>query len=232
MRIAVASGKGGTGKTTVATSLALSLNSAKTLVLDCDVEAPNAHLPLAPTFERREEVGILIPQVDESRCTFCGQCAEVCQFHAIAVIGRKALVFPELCHGCGSCTLNCPAQAISEKLDVMGILEAGPTSTGAYFARGVMNVGEPMAVPIIRQLKKWEIAGNEHHPGHDSNASGWETIILDVPPGTSCPVVESVYGADFVLLVTEPTPFGLHVLRLMVEVVRELIQDIVHEAGG
>jgi MinD superfamily P-loop ATPase len=185
MRIAVASGKGGTGKTTVATSLALSLDAARTLLLDCDVEAPNAHLFLAPTFERREEVGILIPEVDEGRCTFCGRCAEVCQFHAIAVIGQKTLVFPELCHGCGSCTLNCPEQAISETLDVMGILEAGPTTSGIYFARGVMNVGEPMAVPIIRQLKQWEMVGDGHQPGHDGSASGWETIILDVPPGTS-----------------------------------------------
>ena len=222
MRIAVASGKGGTGKTTVATSLALSLDAARTLLLDCDVEAPNAHLFLAPTFERREEVGILIPQVDESHCTFCGRCAEVCQFHAIAVIGQKTLVFPELCHGCGSCTLNCPEQAISETLDVMGVLEAGPTPSGIYMARGVMNVGEPMAVPIIRQLKKWEMVSDGYHPGHDGSASDWETIILDVPPGTSCPVVESVQGADFVLLVTEPTPFGLHDLRLMVEVVWEL----------
>ena len=130
MRIAVASGKGGTGKTTVATSLALALHAATTLVLDCDVEAPNAHIFLTPTFERRREVGILIPQVDESRCTSCGRCAEVCQFHAIAVIGPRILVFPELCHGCGSCTLVCPEQAISEKLGVMGILEAGPTPKG------------------------------------------------------------------------------------------------------
>ena len=123
MRIAVASGKGGTGKTTVATSLALSLNPTRTLLLDCDVEAPNAHLFLQPAFEQQEEVGILIPQVDESRCTSCGRCAEVCQFHAIAAIGQKTLVFPELCHGCGSCTLNCPEQAISERLDVMGVSE-------------------------------------------------------------------------------------------------------------
>jgi MinD superfamily P-loop ATPase len=222
MCIAFASGKGGTGKTTIATSLALSLDAATTLVLDCDVEAPDAHLFLAPTFEWREEVGISIPQVDESQCTFCGRCAEVCQFHAIAVIGQKTLVFPELCHGCGSCTLVCPEGAISEKLDVMGILEAGPTPTGLYFARGVMNVGEPMAVPIIRHLKKWEMEGNGRRPIDKGEVSGWETIIVDAPPGTSCPVVESVHGADFVLLVTEPTPFGLHDLRLMVEVVREL----------
>jgi MinD superfamily P-loop ATPase len=222
MRIAVASGKGGTGKTTVATSLALSLDAAATLFLDCDVEAPNAHLFLQPAFEQQEEVGILIPQVDEGRCTSCGRCAEVCQFHAIAVIGQKTLVFPDLCHGCGSCTLNCLEQAISERLDVMGVMEAGPTPTGLYFARGVMNVGEPMAVPIIRQLKKCEMGGDGHQPDHNSEASGWETIIMDAPPGTSCPVVESVHGADFVLLVTEPTPFGLHDLRLMADVVWEL----------
>jgi len=222
MRIAVASGKGGTGKTTVATGLALSLDAPTTLVLDCDVEAPNAHLFLAPTFEWREEVGVLIPQVNESQCTFCGRCAEVCQFHAIAVIGKKTLVFPELCHGCGSCTLNCPEGAISERLDVMGILEAGPTPMGIHFARGVMNVGEPMAVPIIRQLKKRLIEEDGHAPSDKGETSCRETTIIDVPPGTSCPVVESVHGADFVLLVTEPTPFGLHDLRLMVDVVREL----------
>jgi MinD superfamily P-loop ATPase len=116
----------------------------------------------------------------------------------------------------------CPEQAISEKLDVMGILEAGPTPTGMYFARGVMNVGEPMAVPIIRQLKKWEVEANQPSLFQSDETSKWRTIILDAPPGTSCPVVESVHGADFVLLVTEPTPFGLHDLRLMVEVVREL----------
>jgi MinD superfamily P-loop ATPase len=215
MRVVVASGKGGTGKTTVATSLALALNFAHALFLDCDVEAPNAHLFLYPAFERQEEVGILIPQVDESRCTFCGRCAEVCQFHAIAVIGRKTLVFPELCHGCGSCTLNCPEGAIREKPDAIGILEAGPTSSGIYFARGVLNVGEPMAVPIIRQLKKW-------HPDGDRHPRDWEVVIVDAPPGASCPVVEAVRGADFALLVTEPTPFGLHDLRLMAEVVREL----------
>jgi MinD superfamily P-loop ATPase len=222
MRIAVASGKGGTGKTTVATSLALALHAATTLVLDCDVEAPNAHLFLASTFERRREVGILIPQVDESRCTSCGRCAEVCQFHAIAVIGHRTLVFPELCHGCGSCTLICPEQAISEELDVMGVLEAGPTPKGMYFARGVMNVGEPMAVPIIRQLKKWDVEAIQPSLFQSDETSRWRTIIMDAPPGTSCPVVESVHGADFVLLVTEPTPFGLHDLRLMVEVVRKL----------
>ena len=210
MQIAVASGKGGTGKTTVATSLALSMDGQEKAprFLDCDVEAPNAHLFLHPTVERREEVGILIPEVDEALCTHCGRCAEVCQFHAIAVIGERTLVFPELCHGCGSCTLVCPEKAIEERLDVMGVIESGPTAAGLSFAHGLMNVGEPMAVPIIRQLKEWDLEGG--------------TVLIDVPPGTSCPVVESVRGVDFCLLVTEPTPFGLHDLQLMLEVLHEL----------
>jgi MinD superfamily P-loop ATPase len=219
MRIAVASGKGGTGKTTVATSLALSLaadrgaspiTSDPPLFLDCDVEAPNAHLFLKPVFEERQEVGILIPHVDETRCTHCGKCAEVCQFHAIAVLGEKTLVFPQLCHGCGSCQLICPEGAIAEVLNVTGILERGKTESGIAFARGVMNVGEPMAVPVIRQLKKW------------AAAQPYQVVILDAPPGTSCPVVETVRGADFLLLVTEPTPFGLHDLKLAAEVAQEL----------
>jgi len=214
MRIAVASGKGGTGKTTVATSLALSLASDSTrpppLFLDCDVEAPNAHLFLRPTFERRQEVGILIPRVDESKCTHCGKCAEVCQYHAIAVLGKKVLVFAQLCHGCGSCALICPEHAISEVPDVMGVLEFGTTRAGIVFARGVMNVGEPMAVPVIRQLKKW-IAPQPN-----------QIVIMDAPPGTTCPVVESVRSADFLLLVTEPTPFGLHDLKLAAQIAREL----------
>jgi MinD superfamily P-loop ATPase len=215
MRIAIASGKGGTGKTTVATSLALSLadwqaGSNPPLLLDCDVEAPNAHLFLRPVFDRRQQVGILIPQVNEAQCTHCGKCAEVCQYHAIAVLGKKVMIFPQLCHGCGSCSLICPENAISEVLDVMGVLESGPAASGLAFARGVMNVGEPMAVPIIRQFKKWAAP----RPG--------QVVIVDASPGTSCPVVESVRGADFLLLVTEPTPFGLHDLRLAVQVGREL----------
>ena len=214
MRIAVASGKGGTGKTTVATSLALTLASDATrpppLFLDCDVEAPNAHLFLRPIFERRQEVGILIPRVEESKCTHCGKCAEVCQYHAIAALGKKVLVFAQLCHGCGSCTLVCPEHAIGEVPDVMGVIESGTARANIPFARGVMNVGEPMAVPVIRQLKKWIVPKPNR------------IVIVDAPPGTSCPVIESVRGADFLLLVTEPTPFGLHDLRLAAQIAREL----------
>jgi MinD superfamily P-loop ATPase len=219
MRIVVASGKGGTGKTTVATSLALvaaEQNSVR--FIDCDVESPNAGIFLAPAFDTRVEVGILIPQVDETACTFCGKCAEVCQFHAIAVVGNKTLVFPQLCHGCGSCTLVCPEQAISEHLDVMGVLESGFTAHQIDFAQGVLNIGEPMAVPIIRELKKWAPA-NRNETSGESHRS---IEIRDAPPGASCPVVETIRGADFILLVTEPTPFGLHDLKQVAEVCREL----------
>jgi MinD superfamily P-loop ATPase len=215
MIIAIASGKGGTGKTTVATSLALSIAADEsvgprnTSFLDCDVEEPNAALFLNPALTSREEVGILIPQVDLDKCTYCSRCAEICVWHAIAVVGEKVLIFPELCHGCGSCTLNCPEGAILEVLNVMGTLESG--SAGPIgFAQGTMDVGQAMSVPIISQLKK------QHVPASDNCV-----VILDAQPGTSCPVVETMRGADLVLMVTEPTPFGLHDLRLAVQVARD-----------
>ncbi|MCK4961576.1 MAG: ATP-binding protein [Anaerolineales bacterium] len=210
MIIAVASGKGGTGKTTVATSLALAISGSSPVILDCDVEAPNAHLFLKPQFDQRQQVSMLIPEVDESRCTGCGRCAEVCQFHAIVVLAGKVLVFPELCHGCGSCGLNCPEEAILEVSRPLGILEAGTAMDGIRFSHGVLNIGEPMAVPVIHQLKNWKPFPNG------------EVVIRDAPPGTSCPVVESIRGADFVILVAEPTPFGLHDLRLAAQLTREL----------
>jgi len=213
MIITIASGKGGTGKTTIAASLALSLaaeQSPPPLFLDCDVEAPNAHLFLHPKLDEQQDVALLIPSVDEAKCTHCGKCAEVCQFHAIAVMGKKTLVFPQFCHGCGSCTALCPEKAISEIPDRMGVVERGLAMAGIFFARGVLDVGEPMAVPVIRQLKKW------------MTAQSGQVVIRDAPPGTSCPVVEAMRGSDFLLLVTEPTPFGLHDIRLAVQVGREM----------
>lgn len=210
MIIAVASGKGGTGKTTVAVSLALSLADDGPLLLDCDVEEPNAALFLNPTIDERREVGQLVPWVDLDACTACGRCAEVCQFNAIAVVGKKVLVFPELCHGCGSCTLNCPTEAITEELDVTGVIERGAKGR-IEFAQGILNVGEAMAVPVIHQLKRWVIP----------TYTGERAVILDAPPGNACPVVEVMHGVDFVLLVTEPTPFGLHDLKQAVEVARD-----------
>lgn len=215
MRIAVASGKGGTGKTTIATSLALSLSSASpagqaVLFLDCDVEAPNAHLYLQPRIETHQEAAVLLPEIDPQKCSACGKCVEVCQFHALALIGRRVLVFPQLCHGCGSCTLNCPENAITEKPNPIGLLEAGQAVSGIDFARGILTISEPMPTPIIRQLKRWKKGGQN------------QIIVLDSPPGASCSVVETLRGSDFVLLVTEPTPFGLHDLKQITGILQEM----------
>lgn len=208
MILTIASGEGGTGKTTIAMNLASSLVSQqqkpKLLFLDCDVEEPNAHLFLKPVTRRQEEVDIMIPQVDKACCAHHGRCAEVCQYHAIAALPNMTVVFPELCHGCGGCALECPEQATSEVSHTIGIMEEGQVGAMS-FARGILSVGEPMATPIIRQLKR-------------RISSEYDLAILEAPPGTACPVVESMRGADSVLMITEPTPFGLHDLRLAVQV--------------
>jgi MinD superfamily P-loop ATPase len=208
MIIAVASGKGGTGKTLVAISLALSLeNGAGVQLLDCDVEEPNSHVFLKPEISGSRAVSIPVPRIDEQKCTCCGKCAEVCTYHAIAVLGKRVLTFPQLCHGCGACSYFCPEKAISEEGRETGQVEWG-CSGKVGFIHGRIAVGEAMATPIIRKVKE--------------RASNRGTVILDVPPGTSCPVVEAVKGSDFCLLVTEPTPFGLNDLTLAVEMVKEL----------
>lgn len=206
MIISVASGKGGTGKTTIATSLALSVG--KVQFLDCDVEEPNAHIFLKPQIRERIPVGIPVPKVDESKCTFCGKCAQVCEFNAIVVIKKKVLVFPDLCHGCGGCTYICPEAAIREVEKPIGVIEKGRAGT-IDFIHGVLNIGEPMAPPLIRQVKK-----------QIDHASA--CVIIDASPGTSCPVVEAVNGSDFCVLVTEPTPFGLNDLTLAVEMLKKI----------
>jgi len=208
MIVSVASGKGGTGKTLVATSLALSLKErGKVQLLDCDVEEPNDHILLRPVFTNSESVCIPVPKVDDGKCTYCGKCAEVCAYHAIAILPKNVLVFPHLCHGCGACSYLCPEKAISEEMREIGIIESGDAD-GVKFAHGKLNVGEAMATPIIRMVK--------------AQAKDRGIVIVDVPPGTSCPVVESVKGSDYCMLVTEPTPFGLNDLALAVETVREL----------
>jgi MinD superfamily P-loop ATPase len=205
MIISIASGKGGTGKTTVATNLALSIGKCQ--LLDCDVEEPNAHIFMDPQITESRSVGLPIPQVDLEKCTYCGKCAEVCQFSAIAVIKKNVLTFPELCHGCGACSLLCPADAITEVDRKIGTLEIGQ-SDGIRFIHGILKISEAMSPPLIRAVK--------------DAASNRVTTIVDVPPGTSCPVIEAVRGSDFCLLVTEPTPFGLNDLILAVEMLRIL----------
>lgn len=216
MVIAVASGKGGTGKTTIAVGLALSLENVQ--FLDCDVEEPNAHIFLKPEITHTEWVNLPVPEVKKDRCSYCGRCAEVCVYNAIAVIKEKVLLFTELCHGCGGCSLLCPEKAIEEVDRPIGVLQKGKAGS-ISFTHGKLNLGEAMAVPLVRAVKR---AGLETHPNNNQFTSNNGITIIDVPPGTSCPVIESVKGSDFCLLVTEPTPFGLNDLVLAVETLRKL----------
>jgi MinD superfamily P-loop ATPase len=208
MIISVASGKGGTGKTLVATSLALSIKDKyKVTLLDCDVEEPNDHVFLKPAFTGSEPVYMKVPEVAKDKCTYCGECARVCVYNAIAVMGKNVLTFPQLCHSCGACSYLCPENAIREEPRQTGLIEWG-NADGINFVQGTLNVGEAMAPPIIRSVTGY------------SSKDG--ITIRDVPPGTSCPVVEAVKNSDFCLLVTEPTPFGLNDLVLAVETIKQL----------
>jgi MinD superfamily P-loop ATPase len=204
--ISVASGKGGTGKTTIAVNLAMALGEPVTF-LDCDVEEPNAHLFLKPSIDRSTDFGVEVPEIDSSRCTFCGKCQEICQFNAIAVLPDLALTFPELCHSCGGCFLICPEGAVLSGQRLVGTVEMG-TRGPVHFVHGRLRVGEAMAPPLIRRVRQ-------------ESPDGALTII-DAPPGTSCPVVTALWGSDLVILVTEPTPFGLNDLELAVDACREM----------
>jgi MinD superfamily P-loop ATPase len=206
MIISIASGKGGTGKTTVATNLAVSLKGDVQL-LDCDVEEPNAHLFIRPDIRQVETITTPVPEVDMKKCTLCGKCAEICQFKAIVVLGTTVLPFVEMCHSCGGCMRVCPENAITETGRTLGVIERGYRND-LEFVHGKSRVGEAMSPPLIRKVREYT------RPD--------ALTIIDAPPGTSCPVIASMKGADFVLLVTEPTPFGLHDLKLAVGAVRIL----------
>ena len=205
MILSIASGKGGTGKTTVAVNMALSLENVQ--LLDCDVEEPNVHLLLQPRIDEIRPIYISNPQVNEELCDHCGKCSEFCEFNALFVTPEKVLFFTELCHSCGGCLLVCPKKAIDEKNVQIGVIKEG-AAEGVELVYGELNVGEPMSIPVIKAVKK--------------QIKSKKTAIIDSPPGASCPVVESVHGSDYCLLVSEPTPFGLHDLEIMVQVLEKL----------
>jgi MinD superfamily P-loop ATPase len=205
LKIAVASGKGGTGKTLVAVNLALSVKADQ--LLDCDVEEPNDHIFINPDEIKVEKVEVLVPDIDLKKCTYCRKCAEFCQYNALFVAGETAMVFNELCHSCGGCKLICPENAITEKPRTIGEIVIGE-SKDIELVYAKLNIGEALAVPVISAVK--------------DRMKKEGLIVLDSPPGAACPVVESVIDSDYCIMVTEPTPFGLHDLEVATEVVMQL----------
>jgi len=205
VKIAIASGKGGTGKTTVAVNLVSIAENAQ--LLDVDVEEPNANLFLHTSFTEENEVMVSVPEINKNRCTYCGKCSEFCAYNALAVVPNHVLVFDELCHSCKGCELICPEDAVDWRNRSVGVVRKGEKD-GISVVEGDLNLGESIAIPVIKAVKQ------ESDPK--------KTVIIDAPPGTSCPVMEAIQGVDVVVLVTEPTPFGLHDLKLAVDVVRRM----------
>jgi len=207
--VAIASGKGGTGKTTVSSNLALAASRAgcEVYYVDCDVEEPNGHLFLKPRITGARHIHVPVPAVDEEKCTHCGLCSEICQYSAIVCLEKTILTFDKMCHGCGGCAYVCPAGAISERGRDIGVLEEGHSGP-IGFVHGRLTIGEAMSPPLIKAML----------------AAGKKDVlrIIDSPPGTSCPVITSIKSADYVILVTEPTPFGINDLGLAIDMVREL----------
>ena len=205
MILSIASGKGGTGKTSLATNLALSLKNVQ--LLDCDVEEPNAHLFLHPKIDETKPVYISKPVIDEEKCDRCGKCSTFCQYNALFVTPEEVMLFPQLCHGCEGCMIVCPKNAITKENVEIGVVKKGIVEN-MELVYGELDVGEPMPVPVIKAVKQ-QIKEDR-------------TVIVDSPPGASCPAIESVYGSDYCILVSEPTPFGLHDLKIIVQVLEEL----------
>ena len=201
MNIAILSGKGGTGKTTVSTNLAMTLGVS---YVDCDVEEPNGFIFLNPSIPKSKDVFAEYPVINQKECVLCGACAKACQFHALAMAGKEIVVFEKLCHDCGACRIVCKPKALSYEKRSIGKLESG-ISKDIHCIRGILNVGEPMAVPVIRELLK-ELPDEDH--------------LVDCPPGTSCNVVTALKYMDAAILVTEPSEFGLHDLKMAVELVK------------
>lgn len=208
MKIGIASGKGGTGKTTVAVNLAAYLQEKhRVTLLDCDVEEPNAHIFLKPTFTEEKPVLVKNPEINRENCDYCGKCSEVCAYGALTVLKSKIIFYSNLCHSCGSCVYFCPQKAVAEVDRETGMIQKGAVNN-IEFVHGILNVGEAMAVPVINEVKK--------------NQKMTEITVLDIPPGTSCPVIASLRDIDFCLVVTEPTPFGLHDMGLLLKLLNKM----------